>query len=83
MGVEWRAGAKPLSAVFWLSQVIGVGREGAGGGGGGGGGGAIIWDGVGGGGKISFGPPNNPPTISFSFYVKQEKIAHVPSWRVK
>ena len=28
----------------------------------------------GGGGNIPFGPPNNPPTFSFSFYVKQEKI---------
>ena len=27
----------------------------------------------GGGGNIPFGPPNNPPTFSFNFYVKQEK----------
>ena len=26
-----------------------------------------------GGGNITFGPPNNPPTFSFNFYVKQEK----------
>ena len=24
-------------------------------------------------------PPNNPPTFSFNFYVKQEKITNVPS----
>ena len=28
-------------------------------------------------------PPNNPPTFSFNFYVKQENITNVPSWRVK
>ena len=33
----------------------------------------------GGGGNIPFGPPNNPPTFSFNFYVKQEKITNVPS----
>ena len=27
----------------------------------------------GGGGNIPFGPPDNPPTFSFNFYVKQEK----------
>ena len=27
----------------------------------------------GGGGNIPFGPPNNPPTFSFNFYVKQGK----------
>ena len=33
----------------------------------------------GGGANIPFGPPNNPPTFSFNFYVKQEKITNVPS----
>ena len=33
----------------------------------------------GGGGNIPFGPPNNPPTFSFNFYVKQEKITSIPS----
>ena len=33
----------------------------------------------GGGGNIPFGPPNNPPTFSFNFYVKQEKITNIPS----
>ena len=28
-------------------------------------------------------PPNNPPTFSFNFYVKQKKIKYEPSWRVK
>ena len=27
----------------------------------------------GGGGNIPFAPPNNPPTFSFNFYVKQQK----------
>ena len=45
--------------------------------GGGGGGG-------GGGGNITFAPPpNNPPTFVFNFYVKQEKITNVTSWRAK
>ena len=35
--------------------------------------------GQGGGGNIPFGPPNNPPTFSFNFGVKQEKITNVPS----
>ena len=37
----------------------------------------------GGGGNIPFGPLNNPPTFSFNFYVKQEKMTNVPSLRVK
>ena len=32
-----------------------------------------------GGANIPFGPPNNPPTFSFNFYVKQEKITNEPS----
>ena len=32
-----------------------------------------------GGANIPFGPPNNPPTFSFNFYVKQEKITNVPN----
>ena len=32
-----------------------------------------------GGANIPFGPPNNPPTFSFNFYVKQEKIKNVPN----
>ena len=63
-----------------LMRTIGVGRGGGGGGGGAGGGQApppIILEG--GGGNIPFGPPNNPPTFSFNFYVKQEKITNVPS----
>ena len=32
-----------------------------------------------GGDNIPFGPPNNPPTFSFNFDVKQEKITNVPS----
>ena len=36
-----------------------------------------------GGANIPFGPPNNPPTFSFNFYVKQEKITNVSSRRVK
>ena len=63
---------------------IGVrGGEGRGGGGGGGGGGAgtpIMWRGL----TYHLPPPrNNPPTFSFTFYVKQEKITNVPSRRVK
>ena len=50
---------------------IGVGR-----GGGGGQAPPIILEG---GANIPFGPPNNPPTFSFNFYVKQEKITNVPS----
>ena len=46
-------------------------------------GGAIIWEAGGGGGNIPFAAPNNPPTFSFNFYVKQEKITNVPSWTVK
>ena len=49
-------------------RYIGVGRGGPG------------WVGAGppnnlrgGGGNIPFGLPNNPPTFSFNFYVKQEK----------
>ena len=30
-----------------------------------------------GGGNIPFGPPNNPPTFSFNFYVKQEKFTNI------
>ena len=33
----------------------------------------------GGGGQHTLWPPNNPPTFSFNFYVKQEKITNVPS----
>ena len=29
-----------------------------------------------GGANIPFGPPNNPPTFSLNFYVKQEKITN-------
>ena len=29
--------------------------------------------------NIPLGPPNNPPTFFFNFYVKQEKITNVPS----
>ena len=49
------------------------------GGRGGGAGPPIIKEGGGGWGNIPFGPPNNPPTFSFNFYVKQEKITNVPS----
>ena len=52
---------------------IGVGRGGPRGGGGGGGGGKPPNNLKGRGGNIRFGPPNNPPTFSFNFYVKQEK----------
>ena len=40
---------------------------------GGGPGGARPPNNLGGGANIPFGPPNNPPTFSFNFYVKQEK----------
>ena len=33
----------------------------------------------GGGANIPFGPPNNPPTFSFDFYVQQGTITNVPS----
>ena len=58
---------------------IGVGR-------GGGQGGPGPPNNLRGGANIPFGPPNNPPTFSFSFYVKQEKITksqNVSSRRVK
>ena len=32
-----------------------------------------------GGGNIPFGPPNNPPTFPFNFYVKKENITNIPS----
>ena len=32
-----------------------------------------------GGANIPFGPPNNPPTFFFNFYVKQENMINVPS----
>ena len=57
---------------------IGVGRGGGQGGGGGGGQAPqIILEGA----NIPFAPPppNYPPTFSFNFYVKQEKITNVPS----
>ena len=31
------------------------------------------------GGQHTLWPPDNPPTFSFKFYVKQEKITNVPS----
>ena len=34
---------------------------------------------LGGGPTYPLAPPNNPPTFSFNFYVKQEKITNVPS----
>ena len=62
------------------NAIIGVGRGGGqGGGGGGGGGGAGPPNSLKGGANIPFGPPNNPPTFSFNFYVKQEKITNIPS----
>ena len=57
-------------------------RGGAGGGQGGGGGGRggqAPPNNLRGGANIPFGPPNNPPTFSFNFYVKQEKITNVPN----
>ena len=48
-------------------------------GGGGGGGGAGPANNLRGGGNIPFGSPNNLPTFSFNFYMKQEKITTVPS----
>ena len=33
----------------------------------------------GGGRQHTLWPPNNPPTFSFNFYVKQEKITNIPS----
>ena len=72
-----------LNARIWVSGYcqtvvhIGVGRGGARG--------AtlpppIIWEG---GPIYPLPPPNIPPTFSFNFYVKQEKITNVPSWTVK
>ena len=57
---------------------IGVGRGGGGGGGGGGQGGRPP-NNSSGGPSYPLAPPNNPPTFSFNFYVKQEKITNVPS----
>ena len=59
-------------------QLIGVGR--GGGGGGGARGPGPLNNLKGGGANIPFGPPppNNPPTFSFNFYVKQEKLTNVP-----
>ena len=54
------------------TSIIGVGRGGGGGGGQGGGGGRPP-NNLRGGGNIPFWPPNNPPTFSFNFFVKQEK----------
>ena len=61
------SGDTSASSVF-ASPYIGVGRVGWSGGGGGGARGRE------GGGQATF---------SFNFYVKQEKITNVPSWRVK
>ena len=47
--------------------------------GGRGGGGQARPNNLRGGANIPFGPPNNPPTFSFNFYVKQEKITDVPN----
>ena len=57
------------------AKRIGVGRGGPGGAG-------LSPNNLGGGGaNIPFAPPppNNPPTFSFNFYVKREKITNVPS----
>ena len=61
-----------------LANFIGVGRGGPGGGGG-----QAPNNLRGGGGNIPFATPNNPPTFSFNFYVKQEKITNVPNRSVK
>ena len=55
-----------LNDILEESYIIGVGRGGARGGPG-------LPNNFGGGAKIPFGPPNNPPAFSFNFYVKQEK----------
>ena len=60
--------ARPLGAFYY--EFIRVGR-------GGGPGGAGPPNNLRGGTNIPFGPPNNPPTFSFNFYVKQEKITNV------
>ena len=59
-----------------MCLFIGVGR-----GGGGGGGGQPPPNNLRGGPTYPLPPPplNNPPTFSFNFYVKQEKITNVPS----
>ena len=67
---------QPLSLVIVVMRCIGVVR-------GGGGGAGPLNNLRGGGGNIPFGPLNNPPTFSFNFYVKQEKMTNVPSLRVK
>ena len=58
--------------------LIGVGRGGGGQGGGGGGAGPPP-NNLRGGPTYPLAPPNNPPTFSFNFYVKREKVTNVPS----
>ena len=79
VAVERTSGKTGIVPLIYPPEInIGVGR----GGGGPGGGQAppIIWEG---GPTYPLAPPNNSPTFSFNFYVKQEKITNVPSRRVK
>ena len=67
-----------FGVLAWLSLVnvafpIGVGR-----GGGARGASPPPPNNLRGGGQHTLWPPNNPPTFSFNFYVKQEKITKVP-----
>ena len=68
-----------VCSVYVYVYCINVGRWGGGQGAGGRGQAPPIILGGGGGGATYPLAPNNPPTFSFNFYVKKDKITNVPS----